>query len=37
MSNEERERVMAEMASYEGLAFEPSVGIFWFDPQKGET
>lgn len=36
MSIEERERVMSEMASYDGLAFEPSVGIFWFDPEQGE-
>ena len=36
MSTEERERVMAEMASYDGLAFEPSVGIFWLDVERGE-
>lgn len=36
MSDEERKSVMEEMASYDGLAFEPSVGIFWFDPEKGE-
>lgn len=27
---------MQEMASYDGMAFEPAVGIFWFDPEKGE-
>ena len=36
MSGEERERVMAEMASYDGLAFEPSVGIFWYAPERQE-
>ncbi|MCM1531086.1 MAG: hypothetical protein NC048_05460 [Bacteroides sp.] len=36
LSQEEHDSAIEEMKTFEGLAFEPSVGIFWFDPDKGE-
>jgi len=36
MPRELHEEVMSEMASYDGNAFEPQVGIFWLDVENEE-
>jgi len=37
MTDRERDDLMSEMASFEDIKDEPSVGIFWFSPEEKEV